>query len=53
LEEEAGITVRPECLYKAGLLLFQFENDTVGLETHVYKAYEYEGQITEYGDVVS
>ncbi|KAF9210157.1 hypothetical protein BGZ49_003611 [Haplosporangium sp. Z 27] len=47
LEEEAGITVKPENLYKAGILLFLFENDPVGLETHVYKAFEYEGQIQE------
>ncbi|KAF9114701.1 hypothetical protein BGX27_010093 [Mortierella sp. AM989] len=47
LEEEAGITVKDEKLYKAGILLFLFENDPVGLETHVYKAFEYEGQIQE------
>ncbi|KAG0305168.1 Nudix (Nucleoside diphosphate linked moiety X)-type motif 1 [Dissophora globulifera] len=47
LEEEAGITVHPDKLQKTGLLLFLFENDTVGLETHVYKAYEYEGEIRE------
>ncbi|KAG0010465.1 Nudix (Nucleoside diphosphate linked moiety X)-type motif 1 [Entomortierella chlamydospora] len=47
LEEEAGITVKPEKLYKAGILLFLFENDPVGLETHVYKAFEHEGQIRE------
>ncbi|KAF9364203.1 Nudix (Nucleoside diphosphate linked moiety X)-type motif 1 [Mortierella sp. NVP85] len=47
LEEEAGITVKPENLQKAGLLLFLFENDPVGLETHVYKAETYEGQIRE------
>ncbi|KAF9435443.1 Nudix (Nucleoside diphosphate linked moiety X)-type motif 1 [Entomortierella beljakovae] len=47
LEEEAGITVKPENLYKAGILLFLFENDPVGLETHVYKAFEYEGQMRE------
>ncbi|KAI1312298.1 hypothetical protein EDD11_002988 [Mortierella claussenii] len=47
LEEEAGITVQPEKLIKAGLLLFLFENDPMALETHVYKTYEYEGEITE------
>ncbi|KAI8600523.1 NUDIX hydrolase domain-like protein, partial [Dissophora ornata] len=47
LEEEAGITVNPEHFQKAGLLLFLFENDPVGLETHVYKTYQYEGQIRE------
>ncbi|KAG0378585.1 Nudix (Nucleoside diphosphate linked moiety X)-type motif 1 [Mortierella sp. AD032] len=47
LEEEAGITVKSEDFKKAGILLFQFENDPVALETHVYKAYEYQGQIRE------
>jgi hypothetical protein len=47
LEEEAGITAKPEGFKKAGLLLFLFENDPVGLETHVYKAESYEGQIRE------
>ncbi|KAF9941047.1 hypothetical protein BGZ65_005455 [Modicella reniformis] len=47
LEEEAGITAKPEGFQKAGLLLFLFENDPVGLETHVYKAYSYQGQIRE------
>ncbi|KAG0248458.1 hypothetical protein BG011_010256 [Mortierella polycephala] len=47
LKEEAGITVKPELIQKAGVLLFFFEHDPVGLECHVYKAYEYEGQIQE------
>ncbi|KAF9908833.1 Nudix (Nucleoside diphosphate linked moiety X)-type motif 1 [Linnemannia zychae] len=47
LEEEAGITIKSEDFKKAGILLFQFENDPVALETHVYKAYEYQGQIRE------
>ncbi|KAF9096825.1 Nudix (Nucleoside diphosphate linked moiety X)-type motif 1 [Mortierella sp. GBA35] len=47
LEEEAGITVKTEDFKKAGILLFQFENDPVALETHVYKSYEYQGQIRE------
>ncbi|KAG0231515.1 NUDIX hydrolase domain-like protein [Mortierella sp. GBAus27b] len=47
LEEEAGITAKPESFKKAGLLLFLFENDPVGLETHVYTAESYEGQIQE------
>ncbi|KAF9573861.1 Nudix (Nucleoside diphosphate linked moiety X)-type motif 1 [Mortierella alpina] len=47
LEEEAGITVTSENLKKAGILLFLFENDPVALETHIYTAYEYEGQIRE------
>jgi len=48
LEEEAGITVKSEDFKKAGILLFQFENDPVALETHVYKTYEHQGQIREY-----
>jgi 8-oxo-dGTP pyrophosphatase MutT (NUDIX family) len=48
LEEEAGITVKSEDFNKAGILLFQFENDPVALETHVYKTYKYQGQIREY-----
>ncbi|KAF9152279.1 Nudix (Nucleoside diphosphate linked moiety X)-type motif 1 [Linnemannia schmuckeri] len=47
LEEEAGITVKTEDFKKAGILLFQFENDPVALETHVYKSYEYQGLIRE------
>ncbi|KAG9066787.1 Nudix (Nucleoside diphosphate linked moiety X)-type motif 1 [Linnemannia hyalina] len=47
LEEEAGITVKSEDFKKAGILLFQFENDPVALETHVYKSYEFQGQIRE------
>ncbi|KAF9950751.1 Nudix (Nucleoside diphosphate linked moiety X)-type motif 1 [Mortierella alpina] len=47
LEEEAGITVTPENLKKAGILLFLFENDPVALETHIYTAYEHDGQIRE------
>ncbi|KAG0055019.1 Nudix (Nucleoside diphosphate linked moiety X)-type motif 1 [Gryganskiella cystojenkinii] len=47
LEEEAGITVKDEKMKKAGLLLFLFEHDPVGLETHVYTANEYEGEIRE------
>ncbi|KAF9936126.1 hypothetical protein BGZ75_004620 [Mortierella antarctica] len=47
LEEEAGITVAPEKLKKAGILLFLFENDPVVLETHIYTAYEHDGQIRE------
>ncbi|KAF9415973.1 hypothetical protein BGZ94_010351 [Podila epigama] len=47
LEEEAGITVEDAKLQKAGILLFLFENDPMALETHVYKAYEYNGQISE------
>ncbi|KAF9180755.1 hypothetical protein BGZ51_009358 [Haplosporangium sp. Z 767] len=47
LKEEAGITVKPELIQKAGVLLFFFEHDPIGLECHVYKAYEYEGQIQE------
>ncbi|KAF9313556.1 hypothetical protein BG003_005061 [Podila horticola] len=47
LEEEAGITVDDNKFQKAGILLFLFENDPVGLETHVYKAHEYHGEIRE------
>ncbi|KAF8947160.1 hypothetical protein BGZ52_008155 [Haplosporangium bisporale] len=47
LEEEAGITVESHKLQKAGILMFLFENDPMALETHVYKAYEYHGQIRE------
>ncbi|KAG0031715.1 hypothetical protein BGZ81_000724 [Podila clonocystis] len=47
LEEEAGITVDDHKLQKAGILLFVFENDPVGLETHIYHAHEYYGQIRE------
>ncbi|KAG0039948.1 hypothetical protein BGZ82_006061 [Podila clonocystis] len=47
LKEEAGITVDDHKLQKAGILLFVFENDPVGLETHIYKAHEYHGQICE------
>ncbi|KAG0211133.1 Nudix (Nucleoside diphosphate linked moiety X)-type motif 1 [Mortierella sp. GBA30] len=47
LEEEAGIVVQPENMKKVGILLFLFENDPVGLETHVYTAHEYRGDIRE------
>lgn len=47
LEEEAGITVEDHKLQKAGILLFMFENDPMALETHIYKAHEYHGQIRE------
>ncbi|KAG0346746.1 hypothetical protein BG004_000946 [Podila humilis] len=47
LKEEAGITVQGDKLQKAGILMFLFENDPMALETHVYKAFEYTGQIQE------
>ncbi|KAG0353753.1 hypothetical protein BG005_007024 [Podila minutissima] len=47
LQEEAGITVDDHKIQKAGVLLFLFENDPMGLECHVYKAYEYHGEIRE------
>ncbi|KAF9161985.1 hypothetical protein DFQ26_003967 [Actinomortierella ambigua] len=47
LQEEAGLTVEDKDLVKAGLLLFVFENDPVGLETHVYKTEKYSGEPTE------
>ncbi|KAF9972069.1 Nudix (Nucleoside diphosphate linked moiety X)-type motif 1 [Actinomortierella ambigua] len=47
LQEEAGLTVKDEDLVKAGLLLFVFENDPVGLEVHVYMTEKYSGEPAE------
>jgi hypothetical protein len=37
-------------LNRVGLLMFTFDDDPVGLETHVFTVTTYKGEPTEYAD---
>jgi len=47
VKEECGVDLTSNDLVKLGLIDFEFENDPIHLEGHIFEANNYSGEITE------
>ena len=47
VEEESGLILDPKDVIYTGICDFEFKNDPVHLEVHVYEARKYSGEVTE------
>ena len=47
VEEECGLILDPKDVIYTGICDFEFKNDPVHLEVHVYEARKYSGEVTE------
>ena len=47
VQEECGLCLKDEDICQLGLIDFEFKNEPVHLEVHVFEARQYSGQVTE------
>ena len=47
VKEECGVDIKQENIVKLGLIDFEFENDPIHLEGHIFEAQSYSGEIIE------
>ena len=47
VEEECGLVLQPEDVHQVGVIDFEFKDDPVHLEVHVFEAKKYTGEVTE------